>query len=305
VSTILISGASGFIGSNITKALAAEGHRVVRLARKRSSRSPNAKEPIIWDPEAGRIDRESLGRLQPDAVINLAGEPIAQRWTPHRRRRIRESRVRGTTALSEALAAMPTKPKVFISGSAIGYYGAHRGDDLLDETSASGTDFLAETARDWELATEVASNAAIRVVLMRTGLVLGSDGGVLARMLPPFRFGLGGRLGNGRQWMSWIAMDDATRAIRFLLDTPSVEGPVNLVAPEALQNKDFTKTLARVLRRPAIFSVPAFALETLFGTMADNTILASQRVVPKRLAGAGFEFRHPRLEDALRSALRR
>jgi hypothetical protein len=194
---------------------------------------------------------------------------------------------------------------VFVSGSAVGYYGAHRGDDLLDEASAPGTDFLAETARDWERATEAASKADIRVVLMRTGLVLGNDGGVLERMLPPFRFGLGGHLGDGRQWMSWIAMDDATRAIRFFLDTPSLAGPVNLVAPEASQNKDFTKTLARVLRRPSVFPVPAFALEIVFGTMADTTILASQRVVPKRLAGAGFEFRHPRLEEALRFELRR
>ena len=304
MSTILISGASGFIGSHLTTALAADGHRIVRLGRKRS-RSPNAKEPIIWDPEAGRIDRETLARLQPDAVINLAGEPIAQRWTPHRRRRIRESRVRGTTALAEALAAMPAKPRVLVSGSAVGYYGAHRGDDLLDEASAPGTDFLAETARDWERATDAASNAGIRVVLMRTGLVLGNDGGVLAPLLLPFRFGLGGRLGNGRQWMSWIAMDDVIRAIRFFLDTASLSGPVNLVAPEASQNKDFTKVLARVLRRPSVLPVPAFALEALFGTMADNTILASQRVVPKRLAGAGFEFRHPRLEEALRFELRR
>jgi uncharacterized protein (TIGR01777 family) len=304
VSTILISGASGFIGSHLTKALAADGHRIVRLGRKRS-RSPNAKEPIIWDPEAGRIDRETLARLQPDAVINLAGEPIAQRWTPHRRRRIRESRVRGTTALAEALAAMPAKPNVLVSGSAVGYYGAHRGDDLLDEASAPGTDFLAETARDWERATGAASNAGIRVVLMRTGLVLGNDGGVLAPLLLPFRFGLGGRLGNGRQWMSWIAMDDVIGAIRFFLDTASLSGPVNLVAPEASQNKDFTKVLARVLRRPSVLPVPAFALEALFGTMADNTILASQRVVPKRLAGAGFEFRHPRLEEALRFELKR
>jgi hypothetical protein len=304
VSTILISGASGFIGSHLTKVLAADGHRIVRLGRKRS-RSPNAEGPIIWDPEAGRIDRESLTRLQPDAVINLAGEPIAQRWTPHRRRRIRESRVRGTTALAEALAAMPTRPKVLVSGSAVGYYGAHRGDELLDEDSAPGTDFLAETARDWERATDAASKAGIRVIQMRTGLVLGNDGGMLARMLPPFRFGLGGRLGDGRQWMSWIAMDDVTRAIRFFLDTPALSGPVNLVAPEASRNRDFTKTLGRVLRRPSIFPVPAFALETLLGTMADHTILASQHAVPKRLTGAGFEFRHPRLEEALRFELRR
>ena len=304
MSTVLISGASGFIGSRLVDALSANGHRVARLARKRSRR-PDASNTVIWDPEAGRIDRESLARLQPDAVINLAGEKIAQRWTADRRKRIRESRVRGTGALAEALAALPTKPSVFLSGSAIGYYGAHRGDDTVDEQSAPGTDFLAETARDWERATEAASNAGIRVVLLRTGLVLGKESGVLKRMLPPFRFGMGGRLGDGRQWMSWIAMTDVVGAIEFLIATPGITGPVNLVAPEPARNRDFSKTLARVLGRPAFFPVPAFALEAIFGTMADNTILASQRVAPKRLAGAGFEFRHPRLEEALRFELRR
>jgi uncharacterized protein (TIGR01777 family) len=304
VSTVLISGATGFIGSNLAESLAANGHRVARLARKRSRR-PDASNTIIWDPEAGRIDRESLARLQPDAVINLAGEPIARRWTPDRRRRIRESRVRGTTALAEALATLPTKPGVLISGSAVGYYGAHRGDEILDEQSAPGSDFLAETARDWERATEAASRAGIRVVVIRTGLVLGNDGGLLDQMLPTFRLGLGGRLGHGRQWMSWIAMADVTAAIQFLMETQTMSGPVNLVAPEPARNTDFSKTLARVLRRPALFPVPAFALEAIFGTMADNTILASQRVAPKRLAGAGFEFRHPRLEEALRFVLRR
>jgi len=302
VSTVLISGASGFIGSHLASALSTSGHRVARLARKRSRR-PDASNTVIWDPEAGRIDRESLARLQPDVVINLAGEPIAHRWTADRRKRIRESRIRGTSALSEALAMLPTKPSVFLSGSAIGYYGAHRDDDVVDEQSAPGTDFLAETARDWERATEAASNAGIRVVLLRTGLVLGTNGGVLERMLPLFRFGLGGRLGTGLQWMSWIAMSDYVAAIEFLIATTTVKGPVNLVAPEPARNKDFSKTLARVLGRPAIFPVPAIALEVILGTMADNTILASQRVAPKRLAGAGFEFRHPRLEEALRFEL--
>jgi len=304
VSTVLISGASGFIGSHLVDSLSANGHRVARLARKRSRR-PDASNTIIWDPGAGRIDRESLARLQPDAVINLAGEPIAQRWTPDRRMQIRESRVRGTTALAEALTTLPAKPSVFLSGSAIGYYGAHRADDLLDEQSAAGTDFLAETARDWERATDAASNAAIRVVLLRTGIVLGKDGGVLERLLPPFRFGLGGPLGTGRQWMSWIALADIVAAIQFLMVTTTVSGPVNLVAPEPARNKEFAKTLARVLGRPAFLPVPTFALQAIFGTMADNTILASQRVTPKRLAGAGFEFRHPRLEEALRFELNR
>jgi uncharacterized protein len=305
VSTVLLSGASGFIGSQLSKSLSADGHRVVRLARPESRSTPAVSDIVRWDPEAGYIDRDALARLQPDAVVNLAGESIAKRWTATRRRRIRESRVRGTTILAEALAALRSKPSVFLSGSAMGYYGAHRGDELLEEHSAPGSDFLAQTARDWERATEAASQAGIRVVLSRTGIVLGMGGGALDQMLLPFRLGVGGRLGSGRQWMSWIALDDVVRALRFLVDTPAVRGPVNLVAPEPVRNAEFTKVLGRVLGRPAMLPVPAFALELLFGTMADHTILASQRLSPKKLAGAGFEFRHPRLEEALRFELRR
>lgn len=305
MSTILLSGASGFIGSHLAKSLAADGHKVVHLARAGSGTAPAVARTVSWDPEAGRVDREALARARVDAVVNLAGEPIAQRWTPSRRRRIRESRVRGTTALAEALAALPVKPGVFVSGSAIGYYGARRGDEVLDEGAAPGSDFLAQTARDWENATEPASNAGIRVVTTRTGLVVGNHGGVLEPMLLPFRLGLGGRMGSGQQWMSWIALDDMVRALRFLVDTPAMRGPVNLVAPEPVRNAEFTKALGRVLGRPAILPVPVFALELLFGTMADNTILASQRVASKKLAGAGFTFRHPRLEEALRFELTR
>ena len=260
---------------------------------------------VLWAPEAGWVDRKALARLRPDAVINLAGEPIAKRWTARRRRSIRESRVRGTTVLCETLATLSPKPKILVSGSAVGYYGARRGEELLDESSAPGADFLAKTAREWEAATASAVSAGIRVVLGRTGIVIGRGGGVLAQMLLPFRLGIGGRLGSGRQWMSWIALDDVVRAIRFLVDSDTMKGPVNLVAPEPARNEDFTRALARALGRPAILPLPAFALELLFGTMADNTILASQRVAPKRLAGAGFEFRHPRLEEALRFELRR
>jgi hypothetical protein len=287
------------------KSLLDDGHRVVRLTRKHSEPAAGVTDAVAWDPEAGTVDRAQLGHARPDVVINLAGEPIAQRWTSQRRRRIRDSRVKGTTALATALGGLANKPSVFISGSAIGYYGAHRGDDVLDEESAPGTDFLAQTAREWEQATAPAAAAGIRVVTSRTGLVIGKDGGVLARMLPPFKLGVGGRLGSGRQWMSWIALDDIVRAFRFFADTSTVRGPVNLVAPEPVRNEDFTKALARALRRPAVFPVPSVALELLFGTMADNTILASQRVVSTRLAGAGFEFRHPRLDDALQFELTR
>ena len=305
MSTVLLSGASGFIGAQLAQSLTADGHRVVRLARTEGRSAPGVTDAVLWDPEAGTIDREALARARPNAVVNLAGEPIAQRWTRRRRQQIRDSRVNGTRALALAIAALPEKPAVLVSGSAMGYYGAHRGDELLNEESAPGSDFLARTAQEWEQATAPASDAGIRVVLSRTGLVLGTEGGALQRMLPPFRLGVGGRLGSGRKWMSWIALDDTVRALRFLIDSPSTRGPVNLVAPEPVRNAEFTATLARALGRPAILPVPAVALELLFGRMADNTILASQRVTPKRLADAGFEFRHPRLHEALRAELTR
>lgn len=305
MSTVLLSGSSGFIGAPLAASLAADGHRVVRLTRTEGSQAGGAADTVRWDPEAGRIDRDALARARPDVVINLAGEPIDQRWTARRRRQIRDSRVNGTSALAHAIAALSEKPAVFISGSAMGFYGAHRGDELLEEESTPGTDFLARTASEWELATAPAADAGIRVALSRTGLVLGRKGGALHRMLPPFRLGIGGRLGSGQQWMSWIALDDMIRALRFLMDTPDVRGPVNVVAPEPVRNAEFTKALAHVLDRPAVLPVPAMALELVFGTMAENTILASQRLTPKRLAGAGFEFRHPRLEDALRFELTR
>lgn len=305
MSTVLISGVSGFIGSHLAKALAAKGHRVARLVRP-SARAASGEITVAFDPESGIVDRESLARLSPDTVINLAGEPIAQRWTASVRKRIRESRVRGTTALSDAIAQLPEKPATLISGSAIGYYGAQRGDEVLDESASAGVDFLAQTARDWERSTESARMAGVRVVLVRTGLVLAASGGMLQKMLPPFRLGVGGVLADGNQWMSWIGLEDYIGALFFLLDPPAVSGAINLVAPEPVRNEEFTKTLGRVLSRPTVLPVPAFALELIFGReMVHNTMLASQRVVPKRLAGAGFEFRHPRLEDALREALTR
>lgn len=299
MTTVLLSGASGFIGSQLARSLAADGHRVIPL-----SRAPRAGA-VSWDAEAGTVDESALARAQPDVVVNLAGEPIAQRWTPTRSLRIYESRVNGTAALAAALAKLATKPRVLVSGSAVGYYGAHRGDELLDEDSSPGSDFLAETAHDWERATSPAADAGIRVALSRTGLVLGANGGMLDQMLLPFRLGVGGRMGSGQQWMSWIALADMVRALRLLIDTPSLEGPFNLVGPNPVRNVEFTRTLGRALHRPAVLPVPKTALELLFGRMADNTILASQRVVPKRLADAGFEFRHPQLDDALRVALTR
>jgi uncharacterized protein len=300
VATYLVSGSTGFIGSRLVTSLLDDGHRVIRLTRRAKSDAD-----VRWDAESGSIDHDALARAGADVVVNLAGEPIAQRWTSERKRRIRSSRVNGTSALAAALAALPKRPAVLVSGSAIGYYGAHRGDELLDEASAAGDDYLAETAGAWERATAPASDAGIRVAISRTGIVLGDHGGVLAKMLPPFRMGVGGPLGNGRQWMSWIALSDMVTALRFLADTASLAGPFNLVAPEPARNAEVSDALGRVLHRPALIPVPVIALRLVYGEMADATALASQRVVPKRLAGAGFTFRHPRLDDALRFELRR
>ncbi len=297
---VLISGATGFIGSRLARALETDGHRVVALTRRAGDAGR-----IQWDPAHKRLDVRRLEELAPDVVINLAGEPIAKRWTAARKQAIRESRINGTTALSDALAGVERKPRVFISGSAIGYYGAFRGDELLTESGSTGDDFLAKVTAEWEAATQSAIAAGIRVILPRTGIVLAPDGGALQRMILPFRFGVGGRIGSGCQWMSWISMEDMIRSLIFMIGAAKVAGPVNCVAPHPVQNAEFARTLGRVMRRPAIFPVPAFALRLLFGTMADHTIMASQRVVPEKLTGAGFEFRHPRLDEALRFELRR
>lgn len=298
MSTYLLGGASGFIGKALAESLAAAGHQVVRLTR-------GSGDGIRWNPERGDVDASALGRLAPDIVINLAGEPIAHRWTDERRRRIRDSRVNGTRALCAALAAVPAKPRVFVGGSAIGYYGSDRGDEILTEESAPGDDFLARVTHEWEGATRAASDAGIRVAHLRTGIVAGRGGGALARMLPPFQAGAGGPLGDGRQWMSWISLTDTARAIRFIAERDGAAGPFNLVAPQPVRNAEFARTLGDVLHRPSFVPAPAFALAIMFGEMAKHTVLASQRVEPKKLAGAGFEFRHPRLDAALRDELRR
>jgi uncharacterized protein (TIGR01777 family) len=304
VSTVLLSGASGFIGSELARSFGDDGHHVVRLSRAESARGPNT---IGWSAEQGWIDETGLQALTPppEIVIHLAGEPIARRWTPSRKQSIRNSRVNGTSALAKAISGLAVRPRVFVSGSAIGYYGTDRGDEVLRETSAPGDDFLARTAMAWEGATTAAARAGIRVVTARTGVVLGRNGGAMARLLLPFRLGVGGRIGSGRHWMSWISLEDVVRALRFLAETPTLEGPFNLSAPAPVRSVEFTTALGRALHRPTLVPVPAFALELVFGEMAQATILASQRVVPERLAGAGFEFRHPRLQEALEFELRR
>jgi uncharacterized protein (TIGR01777 family) len=298
-SFIAISGSSGLIGRALLARLRLNGKRVRRLVR---TPDPGSPDDIAWDPMRGRLDPQQLEGVE--AVIHLAGEPIAQRWTSARRDAIRESRVRGTELLARTIAALDRKPNALLSGSAVGYYG-DTGDDAVDEERAPGTDFLAAVAREWEAATDGARSAGVRVVLLRTGIVLSPHGGALERLLPPFRLGVGGPIGTGRQWMSWIALEDHLRAVEHALATVGLHGPVNLVAPNPVTNAEFAATLGRVLGRPAIVPVPAFALELLYGEMARSTILAGQRVVPKKLLRSGFHFAHATLEEALHFELAR
>ena len=296
---IAISGSSGLIGASLVRALGAHGHEIRPLVR-RPAQSPNE---ITWNPEQGTIDAERLAGV--DAVIHLAGENIAQRWTQSVKQHIRDSRVQSTVLLARTLAsgyARDQRPSVLLSGSAIGIYG-NRGDETLDEQSALGSDFLADVCKQWEAATAPAADAGIRVVHVRTGLVLSKSGGALAKLLPLFRLGAGGRLGHGRQWMSWIALAEYVEAIGFLLRNESVSGPCNLVAPNPVTNEEFTRVLGRVLRRPEPLNVPRFALKLALGDMALETLLASQRVRPRVLLEAGFRFTYPTLESAFRAEL--
>ena len=292
---IAISGASGFLGGALAARLQRESMTIQRLRRGERAAAPD----VAWRPGAGKIDIAALDGV--DVVINLAGEPIARRWTRARKRAIRDSRVGSTALLSRTIAELRHPPTVLVSGSAIGIYG-DRGEEELDEESHLGTDFLAEAAAAWEESTEPARAAGIRVVLIRTGVVLNPRGGALAKMLVPFSVGLGGKLGSGTQWMSWIGLEDWLSAVEFAL-AAKVAGPMNLVAPNPVTNAEFAQTLARVLRRPALVPVPASAITLLFGEMGRSTLLASQRIHPRRLIEAGFEFAHPTLEQALRAEL--
>ena len=293
---VAIAGASGLLGSALAAQLQREGVIVQRLRR-----SANAVKPdIAWSPASGNIDLSALEGV--DAIVNLAGAPIAQRWTAERKADIRASRITSTECLARAIAKLRRPPRTFLSGSAIGIYG-DRSNEELDENSSSGSDFLAATAVAWEHAAEPAGDAGARVVLLRSGIVLSPRGGALAKMLMPFKFGFGGRVGSGTQWMSWIGLEDWVRAVTFLLTADAIAGPVNLVAPSPVPNDDFTKTLARVLGRPTLGFVPAAAVDWLFGEMGRATLLASQRVHPRRLIEGRFEFTYPTLEQALRAEL--
>lgn len=293
---IAISGASGFIGSHLGVSLRNQGHETLALVRHEPG-----KDQIRWDPEAGTVEAGKLEGV--DGVVHLAGENIATRWTGEARRKIRESRVRGTGLLARTLAGLGRKPAVLVSMSAVGYYG-DRGDDIITESSGAGSGFLASVAREWEDSAEPAREAGIRVVHPRMGIVLDGTGGALQKMLPPFKAGIGGKLSSGRQWMSWIALDDVISAVLFVLAGRDIHGPVNFTAPEPVRNADFTTLLAQELHRPALFTVPRAALYLLYGKdMVDETLIASTRVLPDVLTGAGFRFQYPGLRPALARAL--
>ncbi|MCL5005488.1 MAG: TIGR01777 family oxidoreductase [Acidobacteria bacterium] len=295
---ILITGSSGLIGSALIPVLTAQHHQVIRLVRRKADSEEGVAQ---WDPEAGRLDPRTFEGIE--AVVNLAGENIgAARWTPERKTRIRESRVRGTKLLSDAIGQLPHPPKVLVSASAIGYYGS-RGDETLSEDKPPGTGFLPEVCVAWEAATEPARQKGVRVVNLRFGMVLSGKGGALAPMVSAFKMGVGGKLGDGRQYMSWIAIDDLTSAIVRVITDDTFDGPVNTASPNPVRNKEFSQTLGRVLGRPTIFSMPAFAVRLVFGEMADALLLASTRVEPARLLAGEFTFEYPELESALRHIL--
>lgn len=290
---VAITGASGFLGSALARSLSSDGVTVLRIGR-----GPDAD--VRWDPDAGQLDASRLAGV--DAVVNLAGENIAQRWTSRTKRAIRDSRVNGTSLLARSLAALDVKPAVLVSASAVGSYGAHRADETLTESSALGDDWLAGVAREWEHAAQPARDAGIRVVHNRTGVVLHRSGSILRRLVPIFSLGGGGKIGTGKQWLPWIARSDWVRGIRFMIEA-NVAGPLNLGAPNPVTNAEFTEVLGRVLKRPTLMSVPEIAVTLAFGEMGRDTVLASQRMIPGRLLSGGFRFDYPQLEPALRHEL--
>jgi len=297
---VLVSGTNGLIGSSVVAHLTEQGHQVSPLVRGAQT---GRSDDVRWNPLTGVIDREGLEGL--DAVVHLAGENIAaRRWSARQKSRIRDSRVVGTRFLVEALAQSQQRPKLILSASAIGFYG-NRGDEELTEASDPGTGFLAEVCQEWEAVANVAREQNIRVVNLRFGVVLSTEGGALAKMLLPFRLGLGGVVGSGQQYWSWIALEDVPLVIEHVLSCDELEGPVNCVAPVAATNRQFTKTLGKVLHRPTVFPMPGFAARLLLGEMAEDLVLASARVLPARLRETGYDFRHAQLDDALRSILSR
>ncbi len=312
---ILVTGSSGLIGSALVASLTRQGHPVRRLVRRppEAGDSPQRGHSALqgvplgtvpdlqWNPESRLIDPTRLEGIE--AVVHLAGDPIVKgRWTPEKKRRIRDSRVQGTQLLSESLAKLQRPPRVMVCASAVGVYG-NRGDEILREDSPPGIGFLAEVGQAWEQAAHPARAKGIRVVHLRFGIILSPAGGALKMMLPPFRIGIGGRLGSGKQWMNWLTLEEAVAIIQYALATESIRGPINAVSPNPVTNSEFTKVLGKALRRPTLFPVPAFVLRIIFGEMAEEALLSSTRAVPARLTAAGYRFRHPDLQEALNHLL--
>ena len=299
---IIVTGASGLIGSRLVPFLQSKGHSITRFVRDkaRAERDDGARV-VEWNPQRGELDAAELEGH--DAVVHLAGEPVAEgRWTDEKKRRIRDSRVQGTSLLAAKLTECANPPHTFISASAVGFYG-DRGDETLREESAAGGDFLAGVCREWEAAADAAREKGIRVVCARMGVVLSPDGGALAKLVTPFKLGVGGKLGSGEQYMSWIAIDDAVEALHHALTNAQLAGAMNVVAPNPVTNSEFTESLGRILGRPTLFTVPKFAARLAFGEMADATVLTSQRALPTRLLATNFVFKYPELEGALRHLL--
>ena len=299
---ILISGSTGLVGSSLAAFLTNQGHTVARLVRPNSIHKSSAGPIVKWDPLTSKIDSETLDTF--DAVVNLAGENLASgRWTRRRKAELRDSRINGTLLLSDALAKLKKRPPVLISASAIGYYG-DRGEEPLTEEASKGSGFLADLCQDWEAATRSAVGAGIRVVNLRIGVVLSSKGGALTKMLLPFQWGAGGEIGDGQQYFSWIAIDDLIGAILHSINEATLSGPVNATAPRPVTNREFTKSLGKVLGRPTLIPVPDFGLRMLFGEMADECLLSGQNVVPSKLELSGYNFLEPEIEPALRHILK-
>jgi len=295
---VLISGSHGLVGQALIESLTNDGHEIHRLVRRRAVGSSE----IEWHPNQGQIDAEHLERF--DAVVHLAGESIASgRWSAEKKQKIRDSRVEGTRLLSRSLQQLSQPPASFVCASAIGYYG-NRGDQVLTEESSPGNDFLSQVCVEWEEATQPAIEKGIRTVNARFGIILDKEGGALAKMLPPFRMGVGGRIGDGKQWMSWIALDDVIGGLRLAMTNQTLLGAVNFVAPHPVTNAEFTRALGRVLSRPTLFPIPAFGVRLVFGEMADSLLLASQRVEPARLKDLDYEFKHSEIGPTLSHVLK-